>query len=221
MDIILLEKINKLGQMGDTVQVKSGYARNYLLPQGKALRATEANKKHFENKRAQLEADNLETRKDAEKLGEKLDGLSIIMTRQAGDAGQLYGSVNARDIATGVTESGFTITRQQIKLPHPIKALGLYDIRIALHPEVFVTVVANVARSVEEAEIQAKTGKAVSSGLEEEAQDTAVVEEAAMEAVAEQADEIFEDGAAPQPEADEDAEGQADAESEAGDDTSE
>ena len=213
MDIILLEKIDKLGQMGDTVQVKSGYARNYLLPQGKALRATEANKKHFENKRAQLEADNLETRKDAEKLGEKLDGLSIIMNRQAGDAGQLYGSVNARDIATGVTESGFTITRQQIKLPHPIKALGLYDIRIALHPEVFVTVVANVARSVEEAEIQAKTGKAVSSGLEEEAQDTAVVEEAAMEAVAEQADEIFEDGAAPQPE--------ADAESKAGDDTSE
>ena len=143
------------------------------------------------------------------------------MTRQAGEAGQLYGSVNARDIATGVTESGFTVTRQQIQLPHPIKALGLYDIRITLHPEVFVTVVANVARSVEEAEIQAKTGKAVSSGLEEEAQDTVGVEEAVMEAVAEQADEIFEDGAAPQPEADEDAEGQADAESEARDDTSE
>ncbi|MBL4689906.1 MAG: 50S ribosomal protein L9 [Rhodospirillales bacterium] len=221
MDIILLEKIDKLGQMGDTVQVKSGYARNYLLPQGKALRATETNKKHFETKRAQFEADNLETRKDAEKLGEKLNGLSVIMTRQAGDAGQLYGSVNARDIAAGVTESGFTITRQQIKLPHPIKALGLYDIRIALHPEVFVTVVANVARSVEEAEIQAKTGKAVSSSLEEEAQDTAVVEEAAMEAVAEQADEIFEDGAAPQPEADEDAEGQADADSKAENNSSE
>ncbi|NQV82631.1 MAG: 50S ribosomal protein L9 [Rhodospirillales bacterium] len=198
MDLILLEKIDKLGQMGDVVQVKSGFARNYLLPQGKALRATEANKKHFDIQRAQLEADNLDTRKDAEALGKKLDGLIVIMTRQAGEAGQLYGSVNARDVAIGVTEAGFTITRQQIQLPHPIKALGLYDIRVDLHPEVFVTVVANVARSVEEAKIQAKTGSAVVSNEEEEnTKDAAGAEEAAKEAILEQAEEIFEAGAAP------------------------
>ncbi|MBT7943168.1 MAG: 50S ribosomal protein L9 [Alphaproteobacteria bacterium] len=197
MDLILLEKIDKLGQMGDVVQVKSGFARNYLLPQGKALRATEANKKHFDVQRAQLEADNLETRKESEALGKKLEGLSVIMTRQAGEAGQLYGSVNARDIATGVTEAGFTITRQQVQLPHPIKALGLYDISVSLHPEVSVTVLANVARSVEEAKIQAKTGAAVVSIEEEEKQDAAAAEEAAKEAAIEQAEEIFEEGAAP------------------------
>jgi large subunit ribosomal protein L9 len=207
MQVILLEKIDKLGQMGDTVDVKSGFARNYLLPQGKALRATEANKKLFEGKRAQLEADNLETRKEAEKLGEKLDGLSVIMTRQAGEAGQLYGSVNARDIANGVTEAGFTVDRQQIQLPHPIKAIGLYDVRVTLHPEVDITVVANVARSVGEAEIQAKTGHAVIAGDDEGEQvDTVAAEEAANEAVAEQADEIFENGAAPQDESEEDTE---------------
>jgi large subunit ribosomal protein L9 len=213
MEIILLEKIEKLGQMGDVVQVKAGYARNYLLPQGKALRATEANKTHFEGQRAQLEADNLGTRSEAEKLGKKLDGLSVTMVRQAGEAGQLYGSVNARDIAGGVTEAGFTINRQQIELPHPIKALGLYDIRVALHPEISVTVSANVARSVEEAKIQAKTGVAVVSTEEEEAQaaqaqavDTEAAEEAAKEAVADQAEEIFEDGAAPQEESEEVAE---------------
>jgi large subunit ribosomal protein L9 len=213
MEIILLEKIEKLGQMGDVVQVKAGYARNYLLPQGKALRATEANKTHFEGQRAQLEADNLETRSEAEKLGKKLDGLSVTMVRQAGEAGQLYGSVNARDIAGGVTEAGFTINRQQIELPHPIKALGLYDIRVALHPEISVTVSANVARSEEEAKIQAKTGVAVFSTEEEEAQaaqaqavDTEAAEEAAKKAVADQAEEIFEDGAAPQEESEEDAE---------------
>jgi len=213
MEIILLEKIEKLGQMGDVVQVKAGYARNCLLPQGKALRATEVNKTHFEGQRAQLEADNLETRSEAEKLGKKLDGLSVTMVRQAGEAGQLYGSVNARDIAGGVTEAGFTINRQQIELPHPIKALGLYDIRVALHPEISVTVSANVARSVEEAKIQAKTGVAVVSTEEEEAQaaqaqavDTEAAEEAAKEAVADQAEEIFEDGAAPQEESEEVAE---------------
>jgi len=213
MEIILLEKIEKLGQMGDVVQVKAGYARNCLLPQGKALRATEVNKTHFEGQRAQLEADNLGTRSEAEKLGKKLDGLSVTMVRQAGEAGQLYGSVNARDIAGGVTEAGFTINRQQIELPHPIKALGLYDIRVALHPEISVTVSANVARSVEEAKIQAKTGVAVVSTEEEEAQaaqaqavDTEAAEEAAKEAVADQAEEIFEDGAAPQEESEEVAE---------------
>ena len=213
MEIILLEKVEKLGQMGDVVQVKSGYARNFLLPQGKALRATESNKKHFEGQRAQLEAANLETRTEAEKLGEKLNGLSVTMIRQAGEAGQLYGSVNARDIANGVTEAGFTITRQQVELPHPIKALGLYDIRIALHPEIAVLVSANIARSDEEAKIQAKTGKAI-VGVEEmddeaaahiPAVEAAEAEEAAKEAVAEQADEIFEEGAAPQPELEEEA----------------
>ncbi|MBC8338502.1 MAG: 50S ribosomal protein L9 [Rhodospirillales bacterium] len=208
MDIILLEKIDKLGQMGDVVKVKSGYARNFLLPHGKALRATEANKKHFDDKRAQLEASNLETRKDAEKLAEKLNGISVIMTRQAGEAGQLYGSVNARDIANGVTEAGFTISRQQVKLPHPIKALGLYDIRVSLHPEVEVKIVANVARSAEEAKIQTKTGFAVVSNEEEEAVAPAhtLDEEiaAAKEAAVEQAEEIFEEGAAPQDEPEED-----------------
>ena len=161
MEVILLERIDKLGQMGDVVNVKPGYARNFLLPQKKALRATETNKKHFEAERAQLEAQNLEHRTEAEKLGKKMDATSVIMIRQAGEGGQLYGSVNARDIAAVVTEAGFTITRQQVKLDHPIKALGLYDIRVLLHPEVDVTVVANIARSGDEAKIQAKTGKAI------------------------------------------------------------
>ncbi len=170
MEVILLERIDKLGQMGDVVNVKPGYARNFLLPQKKALRATEANKKHFEAERTQLEAQNLEHRAEAEKLGKKMDATSVIMIRQAGEAGQLYGSVNARDIAAAVTEAGFTVTRQQIKLDHPIKALGLYDIRVSLHPEVDVTVIANIARSTDEAKIQVKTGKAIVGADEEEKQ---------------------------------------------------
>ena len=229
MEVILLERIDKLGQMGDVVNVKSGYARNFLLPQKKALRATDPNKQHFEADRAQLEASNLERRTDAEKLGNKMDGLSVTMLRQAGEAGQLYGSVNARDIANGVTEAGFTVSRQQIELAHPIKNLGLFDVKVTLHPEVQITVVANVARSEAEAKTQAKTGKAVVSTDGEEAQpaqaqaetaetedeakpktkkkpaeigeeEAKVVEEAADEAAAEQAEEIFEEGAAPQPE---------------------
>ncbi len=211
MEVILLERIDRLGQMGDVVNVKPGYARNFLLPQKKALRATDANKKHFEAGRSQLEAHNLERRAEAEKLGEKMDGTSVILIRQAGEAGQLYGSVNARDIAAGVTEAGFTLTRQQIQLAHPIKTLGLYDIRVALHPEVDVTVVANIARSEDEAKIQAKTGKAIVGAEEEEKQaeaaerekadeETIAAEDAADEAIAEQAEEIFEKGAAPQPE---------------------
>jgi len=210
MEVILLERIDKLGQMGDVVNVKPGYARNFLLPQKKALRATEANKKHFEAERAQLEAHNLERRSDAEKLSEKMDGATVIMVRQAGEAGQLYGSVNARDIADALTESGFTTTRQQVELPHPIKALGLYDIRVSLHPEVAVTVVANVARSLDEAKIQTRTGKAiVGAGEEQEAapekpaeaapeEPAEAAEKAAIEAIAEQAEEIFEEGAAPE-----------------------
>ncbi len=169
MEVILLERIEKLGQMGDVVSVKPGYARNYLLPQTKALRATEDNRKHFETQRAQLEAENLELRGEAEKVGEKLSGLSIILVRQAGESGQLYGSVNARDIADEVIAGGFTIGRQQIQLAHPIKSLGLYEVQVRLHPEVSVNVVANIARSEEEAKIQAEIGHAVLSIDQEEA----------------------------------------------------
>ncbi len=161
MEVILLERIEKLGQMGDVVNVKPGFARNFLLPQKKAVTASDESRKQFEAKRAQLEAQNLERRKDAEQVAKKLDGLFVVMIRQAGDAGQLYGSVNARDIANAVTEAGFTIERRQINLDQPIKTLGLTPVRVALHPEVSVTVTANVARSAEEAKIQEDTGEAV------------------------------------------------------------
>ncbi|MDA1088873.1 MAG: 50S ribosomal protein L9 [Proteobacteria bacterium] len=204
MEVILLERINRLGQMGDVVNVKPGFARNFLLPQKKALRATEANKKHFEAERAQLETSNLENRSEAEKLGKKMDGLSVIMIRQAGESGQLYGSVNARDIANGVTEAGFTITRQQIELAHPIKSLGLFDVRVVLHPEVRITVVANIARSVGEANTQTKTGVAMVGTDADQAKAAMTskagendAEFAADEAVVEQAAKIFEEGAAP------------------------
>jgi len=161
MEVILLERIEKLGQMGDVVNVKPGFARNYLLPHKKAVTASDESRKQFEAKRAQLEAQNLERRKDAEQVAKKLDGLFVVMIRQAGDAGQLYGSVNARDIANAVTEAGFTVERRQVNLDQPIKTLGLNPVRVALHPEVFVTVTANVARSAEEAKIQEETGEAV------------------------------------------------------------
>jgi len=161
MEVILLERIETLGQMGDVVNVKPGYARNYLLPQKKALRATEENRRQFEGQRVQLEATNLERRDAAQEVGARLDGLAVVLIRQAGDAGQLYGSVNARDIAKEVTQAGFTVERRQIQLPQTIKALGLYSVRIALHPELVVGVSVNVARSKDESEIQAKTGKAV------------------------------------------------------------
>ncbi len=167
MEVILLERIEKLGQMGDVVNVKPGYARNFLLPQHKALRATDANRSHFEVERAQLEAVNLEQRGEAEKVGEKLAGLSVILVRQAGESGQLYGSVNARDIAAAVTEAGFTVNRQQIDLAQPIKTLGLFDVNASLHPEVSVAVIVNVARSVEEAKVQQQTGKAV-TGMDDD-----------------------------------------------------
>ena len=168
MEVILLERIEKLGQMGDVVSVKPGYARNFLLPQAKALRATSENSKHFETQRTQLEAVNLEKRTEAEQVGKKLDGLVFILVRQAGESGQLYGSVNARDIADQVIDGGFTIIRQQIELAQPIKALGLHNVQVTLHPEVSVNVTANIARSEEEAKIQAKTGHAVMSMEEEE-----------------------------------------------------
>lgn len=155
MQIILLERVEKLGQMGDQVNVKPGFARNYLLPQGKALRATPDNVKRFETERAQLEAQNLERRKEAEAVGAKMADLSVIIIRAASEAGHLYGSVNARDIADAVTAGGFTVTRGQIILDKPIKTLGIFDLRIRLHPEVTEVVKVNVAQSEEEAQAQA------------------------------------------------------------------
>jgi len=200
MQVILLERVEKLGQMGDEVSVKPGYARNFLLPRGKALRATPENKARFEQEKAQLEAQNLERKGEAEAVAGKMDGANVILVRQAGESGQLYGSVNARDVADSLTEAGFTVGRAQVRLDKPIKTIGLHDLTVSLHPEVSVTVTANVARSADEAEIQAETGRAVLSQSEEEARAEAEANEAALaaaaEAVAEHAEEIFEDGAA-------------------------
>jgi len=162
MEVILLERVAKLGQMGETVKVRSGYARNFLLPRGKALRATEANKKHFEQQRAQLEARNLERRKEAEAVAEKLNGQSFVLLRQSGETGVLYGSVSTRDLAEVMTQNGFTVDRNQIVLNTPIKTLGMHTVPVTLHPEVEVTVTINVARSPEEAERQAR-GEAVTA----------------------------------------------------------
>ena len=169
MEGILLERIEKLGQMGDIVSVKPGYARNYLLPKAKALCATSENSKYFENRRAQLEATNLGKRDEAKKVGKKLNGHVVVLIRQAGESGQLYGSVNARDITNQIIDAGFNINRQQVGLLQPIKSLGIYEVKISLHPEVSVTVTANIARSEEEAKIQSETGHAVLSIEEEEA----------------------------------------------------
>ncbi|UTO28906.1 50S ribosomal protein L9 [Bartonella harrusi] len=156
MDIILLERIPRLGQMGDVVSVKDGYARNFLLPQGKALRANEVNKRHFEMQRAQLEARNLERKSEAQKIAEKLDGKSFVAVRSAGETGQLYGSVSTRDISEIITNEGFSIGRNQIELNHPIKTIGLHTITLSLHPEVQISLVINVARSANEAQRQAE-----------------------------------------------------------------
>ncbi|OAG76613.1 50S ribosomal protein L9 [Acetobacter malorum] len=175
-EVILLQRVEHLGQMGDVVKVRPGYARNFLLPQGKAIRANEANRSRFDRERAQLEAQNIKRREEAERLSERMEGLAVVLIRQAGDSGSLYGSVSTRDVAQVVTEAGFTISRQQVFLAHPIKSLGLYEVKVALHPEVVVPVVVNVARSAEEAERQAR-GEAVS--VEEEAEmagDEAVIE---------------------------------------------
>ncbi len=173
MEIILLERIEKLGQMGDLARVKDGYARNHLLPAGKALRATRANRERFERERAQLEAANLERRAEAEDIAGRMEGLSVAVVRQAGDAGQLYGSVNARDIADAVTAAGYTVARRQVALDRPIKALGLYPARIVLHPEVAVTVKVNVARSDEEARLQAAGIDIAARDLDDEDADEA------------------------------------------------
>ncbi len=156
MEVILLERVAKLGQMGETVKVRDGYARNFLLARGKALRATEENKGRFAAQRAQLEARNLERRSEAQKVGEKLDGQSFTIIRQSGETGVLYGSVSTRDLAEVMTAGGFSVNRDQVALNQPIKNLGLHKVPVALHPEVEVTVTINIARSPEEAERQAR-----------------------------------------------------------------
>ncbi len=170
MQVILMERVAKLGQMGDIVDVKPGFARNYLLPQGKAMNATDANKAQFEAQKAQLEARNLETKKEAEALADRLNGQQFVVIRQASDAGALYGSVTTRDAADASTAEGFSVDRGQIALERPIKYLGLHDVIITLHPEVEASFTLNVARSVEEAELQA-SGKSIQElAAEEEAE---------------------------------------------------
>ena len=169
MEVILLQRIEKLGQMGQTVKVKAGYARNYLLPRRKAIRATDDNKAKFEKQRAQLEATNLAKRTEAEAISGKVEGLTVVIIRQAGETGQLYGSVSARDIATAATKAGVTIDRNQILMDRPLKDLGLHPIRVALHPEVVVNITANVAKSEDEAEQQQKAGHAIVGTTADEA----------------------------------------------------
>lgn len=185
MQVILLQRIGSLGQMGDVVTVKDGYARNFLLPQKKALRATKENLAHFETQRAQLEANNLEHKKEAEAVAAKLEGKVFTAIRSAGDTGQLYGSVSTRDIADAITAGGFTVDRRQVVLDRPIKTLGLHDATVALHPEVLVKVTLNVARSEEEAEKQAR------------GEDVTVIKDEALELETFNPDAVFEEGAQP------------------------
>ena len=168
MDIILLQRIEKLGTIGDVVTVKDGYARNFLLPQKKALRANEANKKVFEANRERLEKENAERRGEAEKAGEKVDGVEIVLIRAASNTGQLYGSVNVRDIVNGLADKGHEIDKKQVIMGNPIKTIGMHDVRIDLHPEVSVTVKANVARSDDEAELQSQGVDVLAQMFEDE-----------------------------------------------------
>lgn len=170
MQVILLERVAKLGQMGDVVSVKDGYARNFLLPQKKALWASEANIKQFESEKAQLEARNLETKKEAEAMAERLNGQKFVVIRQASDGGSLYGSVTTRDAADAATEAGFSIDRRQVNITAPIKELGIHQVQVTLHPEVDAVIELNVARSTEEAELQAQGINIVDQAAEEEAQ---------------------------------------------------
>ncbi|MBV9734702.1 MAG: 50S ribosomal protein L9 [Acidisphaera sp.] len=156
VEVILLQRVEKLGQMGEVVRVKPGYARNFLLPQKKALRASKENRERFEAQRAQLEAQNLKRREEAERVAERVGGLSVTIIRQAGESGSLYGSVSGRDVADACAAAGLSIGRQQVVLAHPIKTLGLSQVRVVLHPEVSIPVTVNVARSAEEAERQAR-----------------------------------------------------------------
>ena len=168
MDIILLERVANLGAMGDVVTVKDGYARNFLLPQKKALRANDANRKVYEANRERLEKENAERRTDAEKSGGKLDGTEIVLIRSSSNAGQLYGSVNVRDVVTGLEAAGHKVDKRQVVMGHPIKTLGIHDVTIALHPEVHVTIKANVARSDDEAELQRQGVDVIGAMAEDE-----------------------------------------------------
>ena len=171
IELILLQRVEKLGQMGDVVRVKPGYARNFLLPQKKALRANKANLATFEGQRAQLEAQNLRRREEAERLSERMAGLSVVIIRQAGESGSLYGSVSARDISDACTAAGLTTNRNQIVLDQPIKSLGLTSVKLVLHPEVSLPITVNVARSTEEAEKQARGEQVGLAGEEDVEQD--------------------------------------------------
>jgi len=184
MQVVLLERIEKLGQMGDVVKVKDGFARNFLLPKKKALRASKSNLAYFETQRAQLEARNLELKKEASAVGGKVEGKSFVLIRQAGDRGQLYGSVSTRDIAMAITEGGYSVERSQVPLDKPIKEIGLHPVTVILHPEVRVSVTVNVARTEEEAERQARGEDVLAEATPEE------------EAVA-NAEALFEEGAGP------------------------
>jgi large subunit ribosomal protein L9 len=177
MQIILLERVPKLGQMGEVVTVKPGYARNFLIPQGKALRATRASVGEFEQRRAQLEANNLERKQEAQAMAAKVEGQMVTLLRQASETSQLYGSVSARDVAAAFTEAGITLDRQQVRLDQPLKVLGLHDVTVALHPEVEVTVKVNIARSQAEADLQA--GKKPPEAEEEEERELTLEEELA------------------------------------------
>lgn len=168
VELILLQRVDKLGQMGDVVKVKPGYARNFLLPEKKAIRASKANVAQFAEQRAQLEAQNIRRREEAERVAERVGGLTVVIIRQAGESGSLYGSVTPRDISDACTASGLTVLRQQVILPAPIKTLGLTEVRVTLHPEVSIPVTVNVARSPEEAEKQVR-GEAVGMAAEEDA----------------------------------------------------
>jgi large subunit ribosomal protein L9 len=205
MDVILLERIEKLGQMGDVVAVKPGFARNYLLPRKKALRATEANRAVFDQQRARLEAENLKHREEAERVARDMDGMTVIIVRQASDSDQLYGSVTPRDIASGITEAGVTADRRQIKLDQPIKTVGMHPVRVDLHPEVSVEVIANVARTQEEAEMQARGERINRDGdvVDIEEDDAVEVEAVFEEGAAPGAEElsVSEDDAAPEADA--------------------
>jgi large subunit ribosomal protein L9 len=187
MQVVLLERVEKLGQIGDVVKVKDGFARNYLLPKKKALRATKSNLAYFETQRSQLEARNLEQRKEAEQVAKKLDSKSFVLLRQAGDRGHLYGSVSPRDIADAVTAGGFSVARGQVPLDKAIKMIGLHDISVVLHPEVRVHVTINVARTEDEAERQARGEDVLAE--ETEAEEATVAAEA-----------LFEEGAGPKKE---------------------
>ena len=197
MDVILLERIEKLGQMGDVVAVRPGFARNYLLPQKKALRATKDNRVLFETQRTQLEASNLELKNEADTISTKLEGLSITIVRQASDNNQLYGSVTVRSIAQSITDAGFTVDSKQVQMARPIKTVGMHEVIVKLHPEVSVSITANVARSEEEAVAQAEGRTLNEDDQIEAAQQDTVAAEDATAAEASPEEELEESNEAP------------------------